>query len=195
MIINKEICHELTDNEIVIQSLADMDYFLCLYERYESRLLRYIQHITMVSDEQAKDILQEAFIKVWQNLHGFNKSIKLSSWIYRIVHNETISYWRSKKSYGKDQKVKLNENLITQAPDEYESNDDLEKKELLTHEVLKLLPLQYKTILILKFIEGMSYQEISDVLKIPEGTVATRINRAKKSFVKIASDKNISFFE
>lgn len=193
MVIIKEKCDELSDKEIVSQSLDDMDYFLCLYERYESRLLRYVKRSIMVSDEQAKDILQEAFIKIWQNLHGFNQGIKLSSWIYRIVHNEAISYWRKKKSFGKDQKVKLNENLISDLPNEFDTEDDLELKELQTHEVLKLLPLKYKTILILKFIEGMSYQEISDVLKIPEGTVATRINRAKKRFVKIASDQHISF--
>lgn len=195
MIPNNEICHELSDREIVSHSLVDTDYFICLYERYEPRLLRYVQRITMAGEEQAKDILQEAFIKIWQNLHGFNPNMKLSSWIYRIVHNETISYWRNNKSYGKDRKVKLDDNLLTDTIDDIESEDDTAKNEFLTHEVLDLLPIQYKTILILKFIEDMSYQEISDVLKIPEGTVATRINRAKKRFVKMASDNHISFFE
>lgn len=151
--------------------------------------------MTMTSEEQAKDILQEAFIKIWQNLHGFNPNMKLSSWIYRIVHNETISYWRNNKSYGKDRKVKLDDNLLTDTINDFESEDDTAKNEFLTHEVLDLLPIKYKTILILKFIEDMSYQEISDVLKIPEGTVATRINRAKKRFVKMATDNHISFFE
>ncbi len=59
---------------------------------------------------------------------------------------------------------------------------------MLTHEVLELLPLKYKTVLILKFLEGMSYEEISGVLKIPEGTVATRINRAKKAFAKMGGE-------
>jgi RNA polymerase sigma-70 factor, ECF subfamily len=193
--IHNEICHELSDNEIVTHSLVDMDYFICLYERYELRLLRYIQRITMVSEEQARDILQEAFIKIWQNLNGFNQKMKLSSWIYRIVHNETISYWRNKKSFGKDRKVKLEDHIATDTFDDMESSEDDGRNDFLTHEVLALLPIHYKTILILKFIEDMSYQEISDVLKIPEGTVATRINRAKKRFVKMASDHHISFFE
>lgn len=195
MIVKKEICDQLSDNEIVIQSLADIDYFLCLYDRYEPRLLRYIKRISMVSDEQAMDILQDAFIKIWQKLNDFNQSMKLSSWIYRIVHNETISYWRRNKSYGKDRKVKLDNIPIQNPLDDFETNEGKEKKEFLTHEVLELLPLKYTTVLVLKFIEGMSYQEISDVLKIPEGTVATRINRAKKRFIKMASDKHISFFD
>ena len=195
MIVKKEICDQLSDNEIVKRSLNDIDYFLCLYERYELRLLRYIRRISMVSDEQAKDILQEAFIKIWQNLNDFNQSMKLSSWIYRIVHNETISYWRRSKSYGKDRKVKLDNVIIENQLDDSEINEDKDKKEFLTHEVLGLLPLKYKTILILKYIEGKGYQEISDVLKIPEGTVATRLNRAKKKFIELASEKHISFFE
>ena len=195
MIVKKEICDQLSDNEIVKRSLADIDYFLCLYERYELRLLRYIRRISMVGDEQAKDILQEAFIKIWENLNDFNQSMKLSSWIYRIVHNETISYWRRNKSYGKDRKVKLDNIIIENQLNDSEINEDKVKKELLAHEVLGLLPLKYKTVLILKYIEGKGYREISDVLKIPEGTVATRLNRAKKKFIEMASEKHISFFE
>jgi RNA polymerase sigma-70 factor (ECF subfamily) len=195
VIVKKEICDQLSDNEIVKRSLNDIDYFLCLYERYELRLLRYIRRISMVSDEQAKDILQEAFIKIWQNLNAFNQSMKLSSWIYRIVHNETISYWRRNRSYGKDRKVKLDNVIIENQLDDSEINEDKDKREFLTHEVLGLLPLKYKTVLILKYIEGKGYQEISDVLKIPEGTVATRLNRAKKKFIEMASEKHISFFE
>jgi len=195
VIVKKEICDQLSDNEIVKRSLNDIDYFLCLYERYELRLLRYIRRISMVSDEQAKDILQEAFIKIWQNLNAFNQSMKLSSWIYRIVHNETISYWRRNRSYGKDRKVKLDNVIIENQLDDSEINEDKDKKEFLTHEVLGLLPLKYKTVLILKYIEGKGYREISDVLKIPEGTVATRLNRAKKKFIEMASEKHISFFE
>ena len=195
MFIKKKICDELSDNQIVILSLADIDYFLCLYDRYEQRLLRYIKRIYKPEDEQAMDILQDAFIKIWQNLNDFDQSMKLSNWIYRIVHNETISHWRYNKSYGKYRKVKLNNISAGNPMDDFGTNEDKDKKEFQTHEILELLPIKYRTVLVLKFMEGMSYQEISDVLKIPEGTVATRINRAKKKFVKMASDKNISFFD
>ena len=94
MIVAEEICKQLSDREIVEKSLADIDYFSCLYDRYESRLFRYIKRIALVNDEQAHDILQEAFIKIWRNLNEFDQSLKLSSWIYRIVHNETVSCWR-----------------------------------------------------------------------------------------------------
>ena len=194
MIVTEAICKQLTDKEIVAKSLVDIEYFSCMFDRYELRLLRYIKRIASANEEQARDILQEAFIKIWRNLNDYDQSLPLSSWIYRIVHNETVSYWRKQKSYGKDRQIPLNETLIKDDSNDFEMHEDNEKKETDTHEVLNLLPLKYKTILVLKFMENMSYHEISDVLKIPEGTVATRINRAKNMFIKVASNKHISFF-
>lgn len=195
MVVTKEICNELEDNEIVKKSIDNIDYFSCLFDKYEPKLLRYIKRITLVDDDLAQDILQEAFIKIWINLKNFNPNMKLSSWIYRIVHNETVSFWRKNKSYGKDNKVTLDDSLFIDFPiDDMSSVESIEQKNKLTHEVLELLPLKYKSILVLKFMENMSYQEISDVLKIPEGTVAVRINRAKKKFIEKTSEKHISFF-
>ena len=190
MLITHEICDQLKDAEIVKKSLEDMDYFSCLYERYEKKLLRYINRISLVSREEAEDILQEAFIKIWRNLNSYDPSLKLSSWIYRIVHNETLSFWRKKKSYCKDERTEWTDDLLAVSPDIIEMEVDADKKSELTHEILDLLSLKYKSVLVLKFIEGMSYEEISDVLKIPEGTVATRINRAKKAFAKKAAEEH-----
>jgi RNA polymerase sigma-70 factor (ECF subfamily) len=195
MIVTKQICNQLSDNEIVRNSIDNIDYFSCLYDRYEPSLLRYIKRITLLDDDQAKDILQESFIKIWVNLKDFNPNMKLSSWIYRIVHNQTVSAWRKNKSFGKDKNMKLKDNLFADFPIDSETIEDKERKDTLTHEVLELLPLKYKSILVLKFLENMSYEEISDVLRMPEGTVATRINRAKKKFIEMTTEKNISFFK
>ena len=186
MIVTKEICKQLTDTEIVRKSLADIDYFSCLFDRYEPKFLHYIKRIALVSQEEAEDILQDAFIKIWRNLNDFDESLKLSSWLYRIVHNETISHWRKEKAYGKDAQVTFGDHLLEFIVDDYETEEDQEVKKAFTQQILELLPLKYRDILVLKFLEGMSYDEISDILKIPEGTVATRMNRAKKAFLKMA---------
>ena len=185
MLISKETCNKLSDLDIVRQSLANIDYFSCLHDRYESRLLRYIKRISYVTNEEAEDILQEAFIKIWKNLNDFNPSLKLSSWLYRIVHNQTISYWRKNKSLKNDHQIIFDENISQTIADDFQL--DHEKEQLVAtqiHSTLNQLPKKYKEVLILKYFEKMSYEEISDVLKIPEGTVATRINRAKKAFEK-----------
>ena len=193
MTITKDICEKLSDNVIVKMSLTDIDYFLCLYNRYEIKLLRYIKRISGASDEQAKDILQESFIKIWQNLNNFNQRLKLSSWIYRIVHNETISCWRNNMSFGKDHQVQLDDNFIDNFFLDLELDEYKHQNEIHTHLILEQLPIKYKTVLVLRYMEEMSYNEISNVLKIPEGTVAARINRAKSNFIKIASINQFSF--
>ena len=187
---NKEICKGLSDNEVISKSREDLKYFACLYDRYDRRLIRYILKISQASHQEAHDILQESFIKVWINLNEFDNSLKLSSWLYRIVHNETVSFCRKKKSYGKNNKVIIDENIDLAYDNALVDDVDEEDNYLITDNILNSLPLKYKEVLVLKFLEKMSYEEISDVLKIPEGTVGVRINRAKKMFKKLAA-KNI----
>jgi len=127
------------------------------------------------NEERAADIVQESFIKAFINLNSFNIKKKFSSWIYRIVHNQAINL---AKKYQKE--TPLLENW------DFKSNDDIEKdfEEKETKEkvekCLKEIPLLYSEPLSLHYIDEKSYEEISDILRIPMGTVATRINRAKK---------------
>ncbi len=187
MITPKSVCDELSDLEIIRKALVAVDYFSCLYDRYEKQLMRYVRRVAFATDEEAADILQDAFIKIWRNLHAYDPNLKLSSWLYRIVHNEAISFARRKKSFGKDLRISWDDNLVAQRPDDTDPDaaDLLEYRDKLTHQTLAQLPEPYREVLVLKFLENMGYEEISDILKIPEGTVATRINRAKKAFRKI----------
>ncbi|MCF8374689.1 MAG: RNA polymerase sigma factor [Bacteroidales bacterium] len=189
MIKPQDSCEDLSDNEIVKKSLEDLDYFSCLYKRFEPELLRYIQRMTGITAEEAQDILQESFIKIWRNLKKFDQDLKLSSWIYRIVHNEVVSSIRRNKSYGKNKTIDIKncEHLITD--DNKPDSEDEEEEQILLYETLNLVPIKYREVLILKFLEKKSYEEISDILKIPEGTVAIRINRAKQKFRDLASFK------
>lgn len=197
MLISKKICQGLSDREIIQKSLVEVDFFSCLYERYEDQLLRYVRRISGATEQEAEDVLQEAFIKIWKNLHAFDQSLKLSTWLYRIVHNQAISYLRKKKSFGKDKKEPLEEERYINVPDEQEvaGPEFLEAQDQLVHDILDQLPLNYKEVMLLKFLEDMSYQEISDVLKIPEGAVATRINRAKKAFRKLMDQQKKERYE
>jgi RNA polymerase sigma-70 factor (ECF subfamily) len=148
-----------------------------------------MQRISDVDLDEARDILQESFIKIWHNLNEFDASLKLSSWIYRIVHNETVSYVRRKKSYGKDKKTDA-EGYKEKLAADFEPETNPEEKSRLVYDVLNRMPLKYREVLMLKFIEKRSYQEISDILRIPEGTVAIRINRAKKLFREMTEEIN-----
>ena len=91
-------CPELPDERLVAQTLDDRERFACLMRRYEARLLRYIQRISSLRKEDTEDVLQDAFISAYRNLHDFDhEKGKFSTWIYRIVRNGTISAVRKLK--------------------------------------------------------------------------------------------------
>ena len=189
-----EACSHLTDQEIIQLSLEQRDYFGCLHRRYEKKMIHYIIKISGLSIEEAEDILQDAFIKIWRNLHLYKPELSFSSWVYRIVHNETVSQWRKNKTLKTfDQPMPLNAMVM---PDDY--NPELKNTDqdiyARVQKILGSIKKEYREVLILKYFENLSYEEISDVLRIPEGTVATRINRAKKAFKGEKNDL-IHFFE
>ncbi len=186
-------CNDIADKDLVQKSLLDSFYFSCLYYRYEKQLQRYIKRISNISDTEIDDVLQESFVKIWKNLNNYNPNIALSSWIYRIIHNQTISHWRKLQSFGKSNSISYKEHFMDTIAENTSYNN--EKQEEKIQEIIYQLPLNYQIVLVLRFFENKNYEEISDILKIPEGTVATRLNRAKKAFYSISKTKNISFFD
>ena len=174
-------CINKTDEQIVVLTLKNQDYYLCLMKRYEGKLLNYILKISNISKEDGEDILQEVFIKAYQNLNDFDLNCKFSNWIYSIAHNTTISAFRKKKVRPQTvswEDKDLNNILESTLDVENTSLQKLTYKQIL--KIINQLPLKYKDVLILKFVEGKDYQEISDILHKPMGTIATLINRAKK---------------
>ena len=186
---------KLSDEVLVQKSLEDISYFGVLVDRFEQKLKYYILRISSFSDMEAEEILQEVFLKVWKNLREFDGSVKFSSWIYNIAHNETISAFRKSKSRGEHTAVELNEDLFFIPPSALDIPHELDKKMTAerVHQILDNMSEEYREILILKFLEDKSYEEISDILKKPMGTVATLINRAKKNFRESAARQNVSF--
>lgn len=175
--------HKMTDLELIQKALGnDIECFAELIKRYEAPLLRYILRISSFSEEEAEEILQEAFIKAWSNLNDFDQDIKFSSWIYRIVHNQTISEFRKAKSRAYDKKVDLENELFENLGSEIDLVKQTNTK--LNQEILARalynLKIKYREILVLRYLEEKSYDEISDIIKKPQGTVATMLNRAKK---------------
>jgi len=175
-------CINKTDEQIVVLTLKNQDYYLCLMKRYEAKLLNYILKISNTNREDAEDILQEVFVKAYQNLNDFDLNFKFSNWIYSIAHNTTISAFRKKKVRPQTvswEDKDLNNILESTLDVENTSLQKLTYKQIL--KIINQLPLKYKDVLILKFMEGKDYREISDILHKPMGTIATLINRAKKS--------------
>lgn len=186
-------CSGKSDEEIVNLSLNDQDWFSCLIERYHEKLLRYIKRISNVSHQEAEDILQDVFLKVYENLNGFDTDLKFSSWIYRITHNQTISNFRKNKS--RPQQLFLDDDgaFLNNIASDLNLEKEIEKQDVKTAIGRALLKLEnkYSEILILKFFEDKDYREISDILKKPIGTVASLINRGKEKLKKELLKQNL----
>jgi len=186
-------CEDKTDEELVELTLKNQDYLLCLIKRYENKLRNYIMRISNLSEEDAEDVLQEAFIKMYINLNDFDKDLKFSSWAYRIVHNQVVSNYRRIKTRPKGIALDVDGNVLENLVSDFDTEKEVDAKILRSdvRRVLECLDLKYKEVLVLKFLEWKDYKEISDILKKPMGTIATLINRAKKQFRKKLKEKNI----
>lgn len=193
--IDKDKCAEKTDEELVVLALKNQEFFACLVERYEPKLMRYVRRISAATQEDAEDLLQDVFVKVYRNLNDFDRRLKFSSWVYRITHNSVVSAWRKTKSRPQVLKFEADEDFLKFIAADGDLARDVERK-FTGEEVRRIigeLDEKYREALVLKFLEGKNYQEISDILKKPLGTVATLINRAKKQFAKITERKSIKF--
>jgi len=176
---------QLSDEQLVeIVRNKDKQLYAEIIRRFEKKLLRYANYL--VGDEAlATDAVQEAFIKAYVNLHSFNLKLKFSSWLYRIVHNQAINLAHKNKQH-------LSTETALEIASDINLEDELIKKELQEHlhECIEKMPLLYKEPLVLFFLEEKSYQEISDILRLPTGSVGTRINRAKHSIRQICQKTN-----
>lgn len=186
-----EISTKLSDSELVKLSLKDSECFSELVNRYEKRLFRYVKRFSGLSDQSIEDVLQEAFIKIYINLNDYNSDFSFSSWAYRIAHNEGVNYLKKNKKIltvpleTDDEEAG---NLIEVLKSEIDVEKDTSEKDMAQRirKSIHMLPEKYRDVLILRYLEDLDYKEISDVLRMPMGTVATTINRAKEKFKKIA---------
>lgn len=177
--------NEMTDEDLVVKiRYGNTDIYATLVKRYEEKLMRYATNL-IHDDQKAQDVVQDAFIKAFINLNGFDEKKKFSSWMYRIVHNEAMN---AVKKYKKEVPI-----IATM---DFESGENIEqnftKKEIIekAHVCLSDMPILYSEPLSLHFLEDKSYDEISDILRIPMGTVAIRINRAKDMMKKLCQKNN-----
>ncbi|MFA5024641.1 MAG: RNA polymerase sigma factor [Patescibacteria group bacterium] len=187
--------NKLTDEELVKLTLENQDIFLYLMDRYKQKLSNYIRRITNANQEDIEDTLQEVFIKVYLNLNDFNDDLKFSSWIYRITHNQVISNHRKLKARPEGYAVDIDDQAAKNLAADIDiiGSIDIQIVKRNIFKILDKLDEKYREILILKFLEEKNYQEISDILKKPMGTVASLLNKAKQEFRLELKKQNIKF--
>lgn len=164
---------------------GDLTSFEELVSLYEKKVYNYCYRMTN-NKEDAEDLTQEVFIKVYKSLGLFKGNSQFSTWIYRIAHNICIDKYRKNKAV-----------VISISPDREKEDDrglelpsaDLspeekiiakERQQILQKCINELKP-EYRSVIILRDLQHYSYEEISDILKLPLGTVKSHISRARSA--------------
>lgn len=128
--------------------------------------------------------MQNVYIKAWKNLQSFDQNYTFKTWIYTITTNETYSFFRKwQKTLSEIPLENIEFQLHSKDDFSTEVNNLLNKQQI--QKTLNQLPSKYQKVLNLYYFEELSYQEISDILKQPENTIATQIRRAKQKFKQL----------
>jgi RNA polymerase sigma-70 factor (ECF subfamily) len=178
---------KLSDEELVTFVIEkEKEAYGELVKRYQDKLVRYANYL-LQDIHIAQDIVQDSFIKAFVNLKGFNTKKKFSSWIYRIVHNEAINrIKRDRKMISLEKNSWIKE--VFDSGENIEADFEREETVRLVRGCLKKLPYDYRSPLTLFYLEEKTYEEISDILKMPTSTVGTRIRRGKEKLAEICKE-------
>ncbi len=160
--------------------IGDKDALAGLIKRYQAPLRYFISRLS-ANPEMAEDIFQDTWLTVIRRIHTLKKIDAFSTWLYRIARNKVYQQLRRKKMLSK-----LDENIAVpnNTGNDVFSNEDAAK----IHRCLKELLPEYKEVLMLRFLEQMSYKQISQVINCSLGTVKSRIHYAKLA-LKIEMEK------
>jgi len=140
------------------------------------------------NSQDAKDLSQDVFIKIYQSISSFKEGYKFFSWFYRILLNHCINF--KKRKYILDDIDELKGHNILKSSDETFLDDEINLMELkeTVHNAISKLPLRQRKVVILCEIEGFSQNDVSKILNISEGTVRSRLFYAKKRLKKYLKD-------
>lgn len=169
---------------------GDLKAFDELIEKYEKTAYNIALRM-LKNPEDAMDVSQEAFIKVFKSIKTFNFESAFSTWLYRIVTNTCLDFLRKRNPnvYSIDNPIQTDEGEIERdIPDESDSPEELLEKKLtkeLVNNSINKLDENHRIVIILRDIQGFSYEEISNILDCSIGTVKSRINRARKNLKDI----------
>jgi len=151
--------------------------FRLLVGKYKERLYWHIRKIVM-NHEDADDILQETFIKVWKNISSFRSDSGLYTWLYRIATNESLSFLSQKKRKFSDNSEEINDYLIENLKaDPYFSGDDIQLK---LQKAIAQLPEKQRLVFNMRYFDEVKYKDMEKILGTSEGALKASFHHAMK---------------
>lgn len=195
---NKVLIVKNSESELIEQAKKDPSAFGKLYDIYYSKILNYIYH-RVLDIEIAEELTSNTFYNALKAIPKYRHRSSFRAWLYRIATNEIKMFWRtSKHRRDREENFHTTQNLdrvyfIT--PDIEKEEEQAEKMQLFysLHESLNALPEKYHTVLVLRYFEGLQYEEIAKVVGKRVGTVKSLVHRGLKRLRVLFNGKNATF--
>lgn len=186
---------------VVLCQKGDTEAYAKLVERHQKKIIN-IAYRMLGDYDEACDVVQDAFLAAYKSINKFKAQAKFSTWLYRIVVNYTKNRLKQRKNLAQHQGGSLNESADGQggctaclsAASTGNPAELLEQREREAHvqKCITALDVEYREVLVMRDIQGFSYEEIRDVLQIPDGTVKSRLSRARNALkdclIKVIGD-------
>ena len=184
---------ELTDEDLIRKfQNGDIGAYTQIVNRYKDRLYNFIYRFVYDID-RAEDILQDTFLKLYTHKNSYREIAKFSTWLYTIAGNLAKTELRKlkrRKTYAVSEVSRGDQEFVIKSPDTDTAIDansiNIENS---IQKALNQLPQDFKTIIILRDIQELSYEDISRIVDIPIGTVKSRINRGRLKLQKLLTKK------
>jgi RNA polymerase sigma-70 factor (ECF subfamily) len=171
----------LDEAELVRRAQAgDCDAFGALVELHQARILRLVRGL--VGEHDAEDVAQDAFLKAFRKIREFDGRSRFYTWIYRIASNTAMD-WRKRERYRRHAPLPSTQEGEDAVPDETPGPRNaahLRELKAAIDAAVERLPEHYRTMVVLREVQGLSYEEIGETLGISKGTVESRLFRARE---------------
>lgn len=176
----QEIPHDI----LIKASAGDLDSFERIYEASSNYVYNIAFRMTN-NREEAEEITQDVFLKIYNNLKDFQFRSNIKTWIYRITVNLAINACKKSSRHIK-KRADYDEDILYKPTSEVlKARLDKEENEMLVKRLLGLLNPDQRTAVVLRDIEGLSYKEIADTLRININTVRSRLKRARETLLTL----------
>jgi RNA polymerase sigma-70 factor (ECF subfamily) len=172
---------DISEDILIKASQGDLSAFEEIY-KCSAGFVYSVSFRLLSNKEDAEEVTQEVFMNIYRSLKDFRFDSSFKTWVYRISVNTAINYSKKISKHRHDS-LNRKETLEWTSGEDIRQKIDASAQEAEAMNLLKNLPQDQKTCLVLRSMEGLSYQEIADVLSIPINTVRTRIKRARETML------------
>jgi len=187
----------ISDSELLLQfqdELKRHDAFSQLIKKYQQKIYWHIRKMVIDHDD-ADDVVQETFIKIWHGLQNFRSDSQLYTWIYRIATNESLNFLQKKRRQNhvpldNDDSLDLLNTLESSISQDYISGDEIQLK---LQKALLKLPDKQRLVFNMKYYDDMKYEEISDITGTSIGALKASYHLAVKKIEDTLNSQEASF--